>query len=877
MILSNYPFTLDIQKTLSQVSIPLTLGETARQLFISLTDGGKPYIIADGCSAVLAGRKADGTAILHDCVIEKNTTIRYHFNEQTATAAGKMSCQILLFDEGGKYIASPRFTMVVYEDVAKADEVLSENDLLSFGRMLAAEEGRLAAEEDRNKAEAARAEAEQERAEAFYDVLSAIQHSGVYVGEGEMPAGYYVQVCPLGDAQGDIGERWILYINENGHIDLMSYSQAIADALEEAKASGEFGGGGGSGGADGFSPTIAVSTITGGHRLTITDKDGTKYVDIKDGVDGKDGANGADGKNGADGQRGTGILKVSTTPTSYTTSTAGVNPIKRMSLATIKSEAGVSEVLVGDCIAHSYYLYHIYYLDATYAYMDKSQSIRGATGATGADGKDGADGAPGADGKSAYAYAQEGGYTGTEAAFAANLAREVPETLSLGIASDGLIYLFVNGQPVGTGIPQSTGVEGDVFGYVDENNTIVLNGNLADGTYTLKYEMSNGDIVNIGNMVIDSTVYYTVTSNLTNCSISNSTKTVAQGESYSATITANDGYELKSVTVTMGGSAASVSGGVINIASVTGDIVIVAVAEESQNDSDYTNLATPDASASGETAWNSGGWCNDSYMAGSSYAYRAATDGKITTNTIAVAHGDTIYVKGITYTANTFPQLAVFNANGTYVKHGYVSLMQTSQGFIKDLTATEGGDYWSFKNAGSGNSDVGTRFIRISGMPSGSINDIIITRNEPINSDTPVESEPANFFVVGGDGYILNGRCSSTGADRFDAGGAIVSNYIDVQDGDTVYVKNAPVMSSTYSGMKLMDNTTIGLNINNSDYITDYSESEGVTQFTINKADAAAIRILLNINYSTGNTSVTDSDVIAKGVVINIKRNGEWL
>ena len=269
---------------------------------------------------------------------------------------------------------------------------------------------------------------------------------------------------------------------------------------------------------------------------------------------------------GSDGQRGTGILKVSTTPTSYTTSTAGVNPIKRMSLSTIKNEAGVSEVLVGDCIAHSYYLYHIYYLDATYAYMDKSQSIRGATGAAGADGK------------SAYAYAQEGGYTGTEAAFAANLAREVPKTLSLGIASDGLIYLFVNGQPVGTGILQ--GQSGDVFGYVDENNTIVLNGNLADGTYTLKYEMSNGDIVNIGNMVLDSTVYYTVTSNLTNCSISNSAKTVAQGESYSATITASDGYELKSVTVTMGGSAVSVSGGVINIASVTGDIVITAVAEE---------------------------------------------------------------------------------------------------------------------------------------------------------------------------------------------------------------------------------------------------------------------------------------------------------
>lgn len=42
---------------------------------------------------------------------------------------------------------------------------------------------------------------------------------------------------------------------------------------------------------------------------------------------------------------------------------------------------------------------------------------------------DGADGQPGADGKSAYQYAVEGGYTGTEEAFAAKLAEEIPTAL----------------------------------------------------------------------------------------------------------------------------------------------------------------------------------------------------------------------------------------------------------------------------------------------------------------------------------------------------------------------------------------------------------------------------------------------------------------
>lgn len=43
----------------------------------------------------------------------------------------------------------------------------------------------------------------------------------------------------------------------------------------------------------------------------------------------------------------------------------------------------------------------------------------------GADGKDGQDGADGVDGKSAYQYAKDGGYTGTEEEFAQKLAEEI--------------------------------------------------------------------------------------------------------------------------------------------------------------------------------------------------------------------------------------------------------------------------------------------------------------------------------------------------------------------------------------------------------------------------------------------------------------------
>ena len=46
-------------------------------------------------------------------------------------------------------------------------------------------------------------------------------------------------------------------------------------------------------GDDGYSPTVSVTNITGGHRVTITDKTGTQTVDVMDGDKGDPGATGA--------------------------------------------------------------------------------------------------------------------------------------------------------------------------------------------------------------------------------------------------------------------------------------------------------------------------------------------------------------------------------------------------------------------------------------------------------------------------------------------------------------------------------------------------------------------------------------------------------
>ena len=73
-----------------------------------------------------------------------------------------------------------------------------------------------------------------------------------------------------------------------------------------------------------------------------------------------------------------------------------------------------------------------------------------------------------------------------------------------------------------------------------------------------------------------------ITNNLTNVANSNDVTAINSGTAYTATLTPAEGMAMQTVTVTMGGvdvTASVYSNGTISIASVTGNIVITAVAE----------------------------------------------------------------------------------------------------------------------------------------------------------------------------------------------------------------------------------------------------------------------------------------------------------
>ena len=128
--------------------------------------------------------------------------------------------------------------------------------------------------------------------------------------------------------------------------------------------------------------------------------------------------------------------------------------------------------------------------------------------------------------------------------------------------------------------------------YSDGSTAIVtdytLSGTIAEGenTITVTYEGMTATFTVTGIAEEEPTVTYTIANNLTACASSNSATSVAENASYTATITANDGYELDTVTVTMGGTDVTstvYADGVITISAVTGNVVITAVAAEKLN------------------------------------------------------------------------------------------------------------------------------------------------------------------------------------------------------------------------------------------------------------------------------------------------------
>lgn len=319
---SKYRFTLDMHTAQSQVSLPIVLHDTARKLYISLADGGKIYHIADGCLAVIRIDRPTGTYIEQFCPIEDNTNIVYDFAQYTNTAIveGLHECEVTLYGLDGRIITTARFSMVVSARVVNKDDIEITDDDWTIIDSVAVEEARR--QENFRQAMEDVKEAIDSIDDAIDEIVpptigengnwfirgedtgvQAQGKSGVYVGSGEMPEGYNVQVDP----EGSEIEALVVSVNgisadETGNVQLdlgikaEELDGAVEAALAEAKANGDFKGDPGSDGAPGANGTsvtitdIKESSVDGGTN-TVKFSDG-KVLNIKNGSAGSSGTGG---------------------------------------------------------------------------------------------------------------------------------------------------------------------------------------------------------------------------------------------------------------------------------------------------------------------------------------------------------------------------------------------------------------------------------------------------------------------------------------------------------------------------------------------------------------------------------------------------------
>ena len=222
-----------------------------------------------------------------------------------------------------------------------------------------------------------------------------------------------------------------------------------------------------------------------------------------------------------------------------------------------------------------------------------------------------------------------------------------------------------------------------------------------------------------------------VTRNLTECLSSNTRASVIDGQSYVTTLTANSGFTLNSVSITMGGVDVSTyyKDGIISIPEVTGDIVITAtaVAQGPAYTNQLVNAIDMSGNAIGKTAMYTNKRYNSSSGAPVDYT------GTLITGLIPCAVGDMIRIRWTGKNDDTYQQIKTFKSDRTQCLTGYCSFAHIADGTLgatlvqKDLA----NGIFDFK-IGAGSAFNTMAYMAIV-LNESDINNVIVTVNEEIS------------------------------------------------------------------------------------------------------------------------------------------------
>lgn len=197
-----------------------------------------------------------------------------------------------------------------------------------------------------------------------------------------------------------------------------------------------------------------------------------------------------------------------------------------------------------------------------------------------------------------------------------------------------------------------------------------------------------------------------ITYSLSNVTSSSSVASVTKHDSYSTTVTANQGYAMSSVTVMMGGvdvtSSVYNSGtGAISIADVTGNVVITATAVGVKPT--WTNLV-PTSLATNGAVFNTSGYEDGQYLSNTTSTFRGGADANYTlTGRIAYTKADfdagkEIFFSGISWVNESHSRIAFCSSLTSATSSPYCNGSATGAGNTSNIrtyfTLTEFSDFW---------------------------------------------------------------------------------------------------------------------------------------------------------------------------------------
>lgn len=256
-------------------------------------------------------------------------------------------------------------------------------------------------------------------------------------------------------------------------------------------------------------------------------------------------------------------------------------------------------------------------------------------------------------------------------------------------------------------IAQAITGKGVATSNIDTFQTMATNISLISGKVTgkiltldnKKYTLSEDDNGNITATIIK----FSITNKLTNVSNNNSAIQVDYGNSYSATITANSGYEINSLSITMGGvdiTSTAFNNNEINISKVTGDLIISISATETLTISNISNITQPAQTefyieyntnvevVKHEVSWDGGNTfydkTSDVVVNGTNYKFKHDNQGSAGTYSMAIR---VTTASGTTKTSNVFTVTLVDNSGLTFTQY-----KKLDNGVITDTTD---GKYYS--------------------------------------------------------------------------------------------------------------------------------------------------------------------------------------